>query len=1117
MKNRYLRIFSYAILSLIGLLPTNLMAQTVFSKESAKVVWDFTSSSTVAPSTVTPTDGFTLTTASAGSDLKEGKASFNGVNYVSFQPATQVSSAQEADAVSWKVVPTKGLTFIPTHVQAKMMRCGTDGGSIDVVAETADGKKSVLGTSIKPMRNKAGNTDPSSFSFDVSDSMATSSGFILVAYIHDLGITKQICFSDVEIAGTVSGTTVVVTKYSLNAAPSSDAAGTVSINPAGGTYDEGTEVTLSAEKKFGYKFVNWTNSAGTVVSTDPKFKFTLNANTSLTANFAKVNTYALAVNVTSPAVDYMVGWNPSPTVVNNKNMYEEGTVVTLTANSNNIISFTGWSNGETASAITVDMTADQALTANYDATSYIAAWDFWQKGSDGRVADFASADNDADQLVFRMADGTASSWLDKSEMNGGYEGRPAAVNWRTGSSNGDVGNYYWQTKVNASAFTNIKVISSMMYNYNAYTHQNVDFSFDGVNWTTIGTFVLPAPKSWTDSTFILPNSCNNKSVIYLRWISNKTSAVDGTASVNDGIALGGVYITGTEAMVNDGTAPVLISSVPAQGSTTASANGKVVLTFDEKVKVASGAVATLGNKSIPASVSGKSIIFEYTGLEYAKTYKFELPANSVSDLTDNYIKTAIILNFTTKTKPAIVKALYDFVVPDDGTFKDAVSAAAKRADTSKRYRIFVKKGTYQIPADQTSSVVGSDKKSYPDPKTYITVPNISIIGEDMSSTVILNTPPVTAYGVANPIEGLRNCDVIQIADAGKNTYFQDITLKNNTPDATGRNCALTDQSDKTICKDVCLYGYQDTYLSNNANGRFYFEGGQLRGRTDFLCGKGDVYYNGCDLVVCQAGGYIAVPSQAKQYGYIFNGCTIKAEQGTTGINGNFTLGRPWGTGTPIDIYINTVMEVQPSAIGWSEMTNGYPARFAEYNSVTSSGSVVDLSGRKVTFNGTYTNKPTLTADEASAYTVATVMGSTDGWDPTAYTEQASAPENVVLNGKKISWSDNNYVLCWAVCLNGKVQSFTTEPTFNIESESNSDVWSVRAANEMGGLGDATVAKSADAPVPSSIDGVKTANRVVDTKFYTVSGSQISTPNRGVTIKVEINNDGTKNVSKLYIK
>jgi hypothetical protein len=52
------------------------------------------------------------------------------------------------------------------------------------------------------------------------------------------------------------------------------------------------------------------------------------------------------------------------------------------------------------------------------------------------------------------------------------------------------------------------------------------------------------------------------------------------------------------------------------------------------------------------------------------------------------------------------------------------------------------------------------------------------------------------------------------------------------------------------------------------------------------------------------------------------------------------------------------------------------------------------------------------------------------------------------NGTQLTWDDSNYALLWAVCKNGQIIDFTTEPAYTITEEG---VYSVRAANEMGGL------------------------------------------------------------------
>jgi len=1075
-----------------------------FSNEAATINWAMNSSA-AAPATVTPDGGFTLTTVAIGEDLDEqspSKPNWADEAFVTVKPIAGASGQNDADAVEFKAVPYKGLTFTPTHVSGNIARYGTDGGIMDIVVKNAEGKKTILATGLIPQRNNKTTDDDAkkdepgfcnSFSFDVPDSLATTEGFSLFVYVYNLGTSKTVGINNVIINGTVNGTQAEVTKYTLEAKVNLAEGGTTSLYPAGGEYDEGTDVQLTATRNFGYKFLNWTAEDGSVVSEAPKFTYTLDANTVLTANFEKINTYSVAVSVEAPAKDYMVEWSPAATVVDGKKMYEEGTELTLTANSNDVITFTGWSDGETSGEKKFNVSKNVELTANYAASDYIVAWDFWQSGSNGRVADFAADDNDADQLVLRQEDGTTSGWLDKSRVNGGYEGRPAAVNWRTGSKNGDVGNWYWQTKINASAFTDIKVKSAMAYNYNAYQTQLVEYSLDDATWTTIGKFELPSVKNWIDQEFTLPAECNNQAAVYIRWKSDKTSNIDGTASANDGISLGAIYITGSPKLIDDGQAPKLVSTVPVAGSKTASANGKIVLTFDEKVKLGSKAVATLDGKSLSGSVSGKTVIFEYTGLNYATDYTFTLAANSVADLTDNYLAEAITIAFTTKEKPYVTKGLYDFVVPADGTIRQAFEAAAKREDTSKRFRIFIMKGTYIIPQDSTKTVTSSAGITNFDPKTYITTPNISVIGEDMDETIVKNT--VTGgqeYGKACPNEGLRNVDVFQISAAGQNLYFQDLYIANNTADATGRNCALTDQGNKNVFKDVTLFGYQDTYLSNNDNGRYYFEGGMLRGRTDYLCGKGDVVYKEVNLMQCETGGYLCAPSNPRKYGYVFLNCEVNAERPDV-TNGNFTLGRPWGSGTPTAIFINTVMNVQPSAEGWNEMSGGWPKRFAEYNSVTATGTVIDLSGRKTTFGGkTDCNNPVLSAAEAAEYTVANILGGDDNWDPESMTEQASAPTGLTVEGNTLKWDNSNYVFCWAVCKDGKVVDFTTTPEYTVSDKT--AVWSVRAANEMGGLGEASVFGSTD----GIVEVLNEAG--AEDAVYDVMGRRVNNAGRGLYIK-----------------
>ncbi len=1036
-----------------------------------------------------------------------GEVDENNITYTQINPTEKISSAsgndKDVNAIDFLIAPKAGMTFTPTSVSFNALRFGTDKGSMCIYWVDDTGKETELEQGIIAGRNADGKDDPNyEFSYKVSASGSTGACGLRI-YIYNLDTNKQYGFANVVINGTLTGELEDVTQYNLTVNISPDGAATVKKVPDETTFDEGDQVTLTQTRGFGYQFDGWTDESGKTLSTDDTYTVTMDADKVITANYTAIDTYELAINV-EEANDYMVECDPEPTMIDGKKMYETGTVVTLTANSNNILTFTNWSTGSTESIIALTMNQDQTIGASYSAIDYIAGWDFYLSGNEDRIADFAGTGNETDVLVLRDADGNTVSWLDKSEeADGGYEGTPAAVNWKT---NGQ-GYYYWQTMVNASAYTDIKVSSAMLYNALAYTKYNVQYSLNNADWTTVGTISLTDSKVWVTGAFSLPSDANNQAELYIRWYPDKSSTMDGTDSDNDGIAIAEIFITGTEEIINDGIAPALASSIPENGATEVSANGKIVLTFDKKVQMANGAAATIGTQELTATVTGKTITFAYSGLEYSSDYTFTLPANSVTDLSGNALGEAIVITFSTKTKPAVEKKLYDFIVPDDGDFETALAAANSRSNTSERYRIFIKKGTYTVP-EKSATIEGGDGKYYPCSTDTLSKPNISIIGEDRDATIIRNTVPSATYsgtnGTVNVIEGLGKCETLDLEKAATNTYFQDITLKNSLPDNRGRGAALEDKSDKTICKNVCLYGYQDTYYSRQSN-RYYFEGGKLRGRTDFLCGRGDIFFNGVELVMCQSGGYITAPSVPKEYGYIFRDCTINGE--SSSVNGSYYLGRPWGSGTPICLYINTTMNATPSSAGWNEMSGGWPARFAEYNSMTSSGGTVDLSGRKTTFASSYTNDPVLTAQEAALYTIETVMGSTDGWDPTEYTEQAAAPQNVTLSGTTLTWDNSNYVLCYAICKNGSVIDFTTDNSYTVTDTS--ATYSVRAANEMGGLGEATVAEVTGIKELMATDG-----DILRTSYYNLQGARVSNAYKGVVIKVDTMSGGKQVSSKL---
>ena len=1056
-----------------------------YDNVAATVAWPFNDMSSVSAYTTDPSGIFSTVAVNTGDLEITGVASrtadsnADGISFIKFKPSGSTT------ALEWAMKPKSGLTFTPTKVCMWIQRFGTDAeNGVTITAKAGEGESVTLGNFTAPRANKTQADDKFGSSSNYANyveisltaeqqtALASGDGLSIFATV-GVGSTKEGGFSQVTVEGIINGTVADIESYTLATVVAPEGAGSINVYPKADEYEDGSEVTLTATENFGYDFVNWTNAAGDEVSADAKFKFTITANETLTANFVAVNTYALNL-VVDGTNDYMVTVSPEPTVVDGKWMYEEGTGVQLTANSyEGLVTFTNWSDGETNSNKTISMTADVDLTAFYAQADIIVGWDFYKTGSNGRKADFAAQDNDADALnLVNTSTGETQGWLDKSTLGGGgYESfAGAAVNWRTGASNGDVGNWHWQTKINTEAFRDINVQFQMLYNYNAYQTYLAEWSLDGSEWTSFGSVTMNGTRVVGKFNEMLPEACNNQKDLYIRMRADKeNSSVDGTASANDGNTLAMFFITGTAQLVNDGVAPAIVSTVPANGATGASATGKIVLTFDERVKVADGVKGDLSGIELTPSVSGKVVTFEYKGLEYTKDYTFTLAANSIADLTDNFLAEPISLTFTTMTRPTIEKKAYDAIVENVDQLMAAIAAADSRSDKTVRFRIFVKNGEYTIPLSSTIKTVNGYE--VPECITFLNSSNVSFIGESRDGVIITNGIDKNAtfagqYGLTSKYDGIGNSDVFQIGSKVSGLYWQDLTVETGMDDATGRDLAIQDKGTQNVYKNVGLRGYQDTWTSNNDNGLYYFEGGYVRGRTDYMCGKGDIFWNGVELRQI-AGGYAAVPSKPKQYGWIYKDCVINGEG--SGVDGNYTLGRPWGSGTPIALFIDTKMNVVPSAIGWNEMSGGYPKRFAEYNSMTSTGSVIDLSGRKTTFADTHENNPVLTAEEAlAASDLHTMYGD---WDPTLLTEQAPLVQNVVLNGTALTWDNSEYALLYAIVKNGAVIDFTLENSYTVDDAT--ATYAVRAANEMGGLNEAVEATSADGMIELKVDAAAT--------------------------------------------
>ena len=994
------------------------------------------------------------------------------------------AAANDDDVLTFTIKPKKGLTFAPKSFSFESSKWGTGGGKFDVVAITG-GNETTLATGINPARNN----EFSELSYDLSSLTVGNDGLVLKIKIYSLASNKEYGFGNVVVTGDITGTPEAVPTYTMSVKLGMEGAGSVSCNPAGAEFDEGTKLTVTATENFGYHFTGWTDAENNAISTDNPYSFEIKANTVLIAQYTKKNVYALNLKLEGGANANLVQFTPEGNVVEGVHYYEEGTDVKLTAQNNRILTFTNWEDNTTTMERDVKMDGEKNFTATFSAVDYIVGWDLYQDNpKSNRAADYAADSENAGMLSLRNAAGETTSWLANGVATGKVQGRYGIRVWRPIADN-----WYFEISFSSKGYQNLKLSAAVGDDYNAYSIINAEYSTDGTTFTKFGTYELPN-RGWTDGEFDLPAEANDQQRVYIRFMPDYTSPKVGVESTNDGTMLTDVFVL-AEATGAADVVPVLVSSNPAQNATGVSASGSVILTFDNKLKAGNGA-ATLAGEEIAPVVSGKTAIFKYSGLKYATQYTFSMPEGVLTSRGGKPVA-ATEITFTTMERTQPEARLYDAVVAKDGsgdytTLQAAIDAAPE--GRAKPWLIFVKNGQYKEHIDIPA------KKPY-----------LHIIGQDRDQAVILDDK---LCGGENAVHVSVGATVVVNAS---NIFFENITLENSyghEKQAGPQALALNTVGDRIALNNVALLSYQDTWITTSTQkNRHYIKNSLIEGAVDFIYNGGDVYLDGDTIEINRpSGGYIVAPwhTAETQWGYVFQNNIIRAHKGVDVTD--VWLGRPWH-GTPKTVFINTQTFVNIPAKGWYNTMGGLPELWAEYNTVDANGNPVDLSQRESYYyymDGDtkvekFGVKNTLTAEEAAQYTLKNVMSGNDGWQPDLLCEACDAPV-VKADGSKLAWEAVPYAICYVVTKNGEVAGFTTETSF--DGYTAADTWQVQAVNEFGGL-----SQKATASTATAIDTKPTANSQQPIAYYTLDGRTVGQMQHGLNI-VRFS-DGT--VRKVMIK
>lgn len=844
-------------------------------------------------------------------------------------------------------------------------------------------------------------------------------------------------------------------------------------SPLSGTFNKGDQVTVTATHNYGYRFKEW-QSNGQAVSADNPYTFQIETDLELIALFEAVTTYTLTINKEGEGGNWgRITLTPEPI----NGIYEAGEIVAVTVVPNDVSNFLYWGDHTSELSRQVQMNEDITLTAIFDWVPFIVGWDFNNPSAvrGNRPGDFFSRTDNKGILKLFNSDGSTTNWGGSTRNFGGitYDCARRYTNYANMSNP-----RYFQAEFSGKGsdeFTKYKNIhiTSWVASDNTCVHkkQKLQYATNASGpYHDLATIELDGSSEWIELSAMLPELTEaEKANIYVRWVGDTESGLLGSPSASDteGFYLANVIVYADIEEDEDKVAPTLLSSVPAESSNTASANGSIVLNFDRKIKagVDGGKIELDGETLIP-TFGSKSVSYPYKNLEYGKEYTFTIPSGVITN-KDGVPYTGSSITFTVMERQPKPLRLFDAVVALDSsgdytTIQDAIDAAPTGRVTP--WLIFIKNGSYKgtvvIPQGKSFiHLIGQDRD-----KTIIHE-KINVQGNpenDKNESWYANSLAAWEYSVHNPLSPMYQKEGTLVRVNSSDFYAENITFRNdwgvdaqNGPQAL----AMMTKGDRASFYNCSFRSFQDTWMTPGDTGyRNYAKDCYIEGAVDYIYGAGDCYFETCLIYNARGGSIIVAPNHKKgtAWGYVFESCIV---DGNAAYNdGRTKLGRPWHE-FPKTVYLNTTFKIDIDPEGWTDM-GGFPEVFAEYNSTDENGDPIDTSRRKTCYSGndmpgtTICCKAVLDAEEAAVYTYSAVTEGNDNWNPRIHFEAVAKVQDLTFNQfDKLKWETVPYAISYVIYNGENVIGFSTDIEYQLDATDTDASYYVRAVNEYGSLGE----------------------------------------------------------------
>lgn len=906
--------------------------------------------------------------------------------------ASLATSASDDNAVIITMRPADGFTFIPTNVSFGASRVGTSGGSLTVDASVEDNKVTLKDT----WAPGSYQTDPYYNEFsETVDGLAATTDKPLVLRISLLGLgnNKEIAFHDIKVTGTLTGKMSTAKRYPLTVNVTPEEAGTVTLTPQMADYKEGSSVTLSAKRNFGYKFKEWQDAEGKIVSTDAETTITMDAEKTMTAVFDAIPVYTISTSCTNDA-DRPLG-SITLTPDDHAGKYEAGTEVTAVANESKILKFMQWTdsfeNAGTTATRKVTVNSDMTLVANYEVQDFIAVFDDSTVGDTYAYETTATYPFNAD-LTWddaRNAKASIVSVEDGKLLYTQNGGTPVVRNrngvviagiaglYQNGYATDDIA---WQYQFSTKGFTSASIVADMAAKNAATKKWKTQYSVDGKNFTDIEGAEWEATANAINPVNVtLPAEAIGQELVYVRFTGVKGSETFNTSYAFDkqfnGMkyadhsesGFGNMYVLGEAEVVADTEAPIVTSTIPANNATGVSATGSITISFNERIQYSGiiGATPMLDGKAIAPVWNSRSVSFPYVALEYGKTYKFTLPAGYVADKSGNKAD-GVELTFTVmdrvKPQARTFNAIVDASLSEDKIAATAdmpaqyktIQAAINDAPevNEKPYLIYIKEGYYKdsnttfgdsygtIVVNSEETRIAGGVSEYD--KCYIinvNKPNIHLIGQDVDKVIIASDrlDGKLGDGTKRPWYHINAGATLEVQAKGTDFFMENITLDNENwtklklegPQALSANVS----ADRAVFNNCNIRSYQDTYYNGGDYNRTFINNSTIEGAVDFIYGSSDIWFEGCTLNINRSqGGWIVAPnhSEAVRWGYVFNNTKVTTTYASDPSTYKIYFGRPWHN-APKTVFLHTQMELTPYDGYWYPTMGGLPSLWAVYD------------------------------------------------------------------------------------------------------------------------------------------------------------------------------------------